>query len=167
MLVFQPGFSSEDVFEKKLRPWIELLHAHSPGAHMVLVCTRWLTKEEGEDVTQYQQRISKLSKEVGGYCRELVEELNSATQEEASRVQERMQKLIKGIADNNVKLRISVLTVQSRHGQRLESQVRKEIKRDEESLQATQCRLDVLCVVPPGYRRRDTHMELVAKKMTI
>ena len=167
MLVFQPGFSSEDVFEKKLRPWIELLHAHSPGAHMVLVCTRWLTKEEGEDVTQYQQRISKLSKEVGGYCRELVEELNSATQEEASRVQERMQKLIKGIADNNVKLRIPVLTVQSRHGQRLESQVRKEIKRDEESLQATQCRLDVLCVVPPGYRRRDTHMELVAKKMTI
>ena len=167
MLVFRPGFSSDDVFAKGLRPWIELLHAHLPGVQVILVCTRWLTTQQDEDISQHQQRISKLSEEVGGHCRELVEELNLATQEEVLRVQERMQKLKMDTKEQNYKSLLPVPTVKRRHGERLQSKIRNEIKRDEMSLQLAQRRLDVLCDIPLGYRSRQAHFDLVAKKMVI
>ena len=81
MLVFRPdqGASAEAIFEEWVRPWLELLHAHSPGAHVLLVCTRWMSPPAGEELGAYQMRINGICKGISQRTSAQVEVFNKAT----------------------------------------------------------------------------------------
>jgi GTPase SAR1 family protein len=95
MLVFRPdqGTSAEVIFEEWVRPWLELLHAHSPGAHVLLVCTRWMSQPADEELGAYQMRIRAICEGISQRTREQVEAFNKATKDEVKRLGEKESKL--------------------------------------------------------------------------
>jgi GTPase SAR1 family protein len=95
MLVFRPdqGASAEAIFEEWVRPWLELLHAHSPGAHVLLVCTRWMSPPADEELGAYQRRIRDICEGISKFTRAQVEKFNKATKEEVKRLGEKASKL--------------------------------------------------------------------------
>ena len=95
MLVFRPdqGASAEAIFEEWVAPWLELLYAHSPGAHVLLVCTRWLSPPAGEKLEAYHGRIREICGRVSELTHARVKTCNEATKEEVRRLRDKAAKL--------------------------------------------------------------------------
>eukprot|EP00961_Rhodomonas_salina_P273319 3693113-Rhodomonas_salina.1 len=61
LLVFRPD--EEGVVEKVQRR-LQALHAQSPGAHVMLVCTRWESPAEGTGLEEHRQEVRAVLEEV-------------------------------------------------------------------------------------------------------
>ncbi|KAJ1478611.1 hypothetical protein T484DRAFT_1817074 [Baffinella frigidus] len=89
--------SAEDVLEARLTPWLSMIHAHVPSAHVVIACTRWETPPEGMDLEEHQAhagggaRVSALAEEVGRRAGVLVERFNASTAAEAKHIQAKLE----------------------------------------------------------------------------
>eukprot|EP00277_Geminigera_cryophila_P033143 CAMPEP_0173123836 /NCGR_PEP_ID=MMETSP1102-20130122/55260_1 /TAXON_ID=49646 /ORGANISM="Geminigera sp., Strain Caron Lab Isolate" /LENGTH=1918 /DNA_ID=CAMNT_0014031993 /DNA_START=646 /DNA_END=6402 /DNA_ORIENTATION=- len=97
MLVFRAdhGVSADVIFCDKIKPWLDLLHAHSPGGHVLLVCTHWESPSEGGEqaILAYQQRVCEVLKKVSRLSLSRVDELNRATKKEATNVRTKLSNL--------------------------------------------------------------------------
>ena len=57
MTLLSDVMCAEDVLSARLTPWLSMIHAHVPSAHVVVACTRWETPSEGLALDEHQARL--------------------------------------------------------------------------------------------------------------
>jgi len=152
MLVFRAdrGASAEVIFRDKVKPWLDLLHAHSPGGHVLLVCTHWESPSVGEEqaTLAYQQRVCEVSKKVIKLSVDRVDELNSATKKVVTNVGTKLSNLERELEGVKEKLD-NILRAPSQeggHGTRARESLHKQHKNLEIEMQAARDRRTKLCI---------------------
>ena len=97
LLVFHAdhGVSADVIFHDQVKPWLDLLYAHSPVGHALLVCTHRESLSVGEEQVTLanKQRVRKVLKKVIELSLDCVERLNSATKKEATNVKMKLSNL--------------------------------------------------------------------------
>jgi GTPase SAR1 family protein len=146
MLVFRPdqGASAEVIFEEWVRPWLELLQAHSPGAHVLLVCTRWMSPPADEELGAYQRRIRDICEGISQRARKRVEAFNKATKEEVKRLGEKASKLEQELKRVNDEMQVPP-PAHGGHGARRRDDLVQQSKDLTEELEAARNRCTKLC----------------------
>jgi GTPase SAR1 family protein len=146
MLVFRPdqGASAEVIFEEWVRPWLELLQAHSPGAHVLLVCTRWMSPPADEELGAYQRRIRDICEGISQRARKRVEAFNKATKDEVKRLGEKASKLEQELKRVNDEMQVPP-PAHGGHGARRRDDLVQQSKDLTEELEAARNRCTKLC----------------------
>jgi GTPase SAR1 family protein len=146
MLVFRPdqGASADAIFEEWVRPWLELLHAHSPGAHVLLVCTRWTSPPAGEELGAYQRRIRDICECISKLTRAREVTFNKATKSEFKRLGEKASKLEQKLQQLQDEMQAPP-PVHGGHGVRRREALERQSKDLTEELEAARNRRTKLC----------------------
>lgn len=91
LVVFRPD---EEGVRERVERTLQRLHAQSPGAHVMLVCTRWESPGEGRSMEEHWEEARERVAEVEEGAGAMVQRLNGETADKAERLHLRRDALL-------------------------------------------------------------------------